>query len=54
MEFAKHRFNYRKDILVKRGEDVTKTEIQIMNNLGIIGYLIVGLLDGNLNQMSNF
>jgi hypothetical protein len=30
----KHRFNYRKDKLVKEGHDPNKTEIQIMNELG--------------------
>lgn len=30
----KHRFNYRKDKLVKEGADATKTEIEIMNSRG--------------------
>ena len=30
----KHRFNYRKDKLVKEGHDINKTEIEIMSELG--------------------
>jgi len=30
----RHRFNYRKDKLVREGHDINKTEIQIMNELG--------------------
>lgn len=30
----KHRFNYRKDVLVKKGFDKNKTEVQIMNEMG--------------------
>ena len=30
----KHRFNFRKDRLVKMGYDSSKTEIEIMNELG--------------------
>lgn len=40
-----HRFNFRKDILVKRGYDKNKTEIQIMSELGY--YRIYD--SGNLN-----
>ena len=30
----RHRFNYRKDKLVKEGHDISKTEVEIMNSLG--------------------
>ena len=33
-EFREHRFNYRKDRLVSRGYDESKSETQIMNELG--------------------
>lgn len=32
--FRKHRFNYRKDKLVKNGADPNKTEVEIMNEMG--------------------
>ena len=31
-----HRFNFRKDILVKKGFDSNKTEKEIMNELGYL------------------
>ena len=34
MKKGRHRFNYRKDILIKLGYDANKTEFQIMNENG--------------------
>lgn len=33
-DFREYRYNYRKDILVKKGYDINKSETQIMNELG--------------------
>jgi hypothetical protein len=33
-KFREHRYNYRKDILVRRGYDEALTEFQIMDSLG--------------------
>ena len=44
-----HRFNYRKDVLVKQGNDINKTEFEIMRDLGYDRIWDCGTLKFELN-----